>query len=160
MRSCTRKTFSQIVCCIRCIKEVLLSIECIDICCHHRLSCTLGIHDILVVSVFHNECVVSLRRKVILIGILQVRRDQLLQSLTASSYDLFRNAAVDQCLCCRRELSPGIYQLHIKELFHGTDRLLPVLAPDDPVIAQELGCIRIKKLPGVLFHQNSCFSYI
>ncbi len=48
--------------------------------------------------------------------------------------DLFRDASVNQCLHCRRVLSPCIHKLHIQELFHGSNCLLPVLSPADPVI--------------------------
>ena len=135
MCSHTFQSFLQVIGRFRRVQVILLGIKQIDIRCHHRLSRALRIYDIFVIPVFHDKSVISFRRKIFLISIIQIRCDHLLQRLATGSYNLLRNPAIDQRLHCRRILRPSIHKLHIQELFHSADRLLPVLSPADPVIA-------------------------
>ena len=150
---------TQIVGSFRCVQQVRVYIQLVDVHQHQGLGLVQTGHDVLVIAVLHDEGVILQGRHV---GHEQlqliVAGHSLRQRFAACSHILLRHTAVQQRLLCRRNLILRVLQLQIKELHHGPDGHLLGFLPVDAVVADEIRAVGESKLVAVFPRQHLGFT--
>ena len=156
----TCHTFSKVISCIRRVKHVLIRIQIFHFNLNHWLYSILDIYKILEVPALHNKCVVIFSGKICSICLFKFRSNQLFKCLTTSLNNLFRQSSFHQNLNASVQFVPGIHELHIQKLFHGSYRILLVFTPTGAVISKEACRITVNQFILILSCKYLCLTDI
>ena len=160
MRLITCQTFGNVVCCIRCIKKILICIKFINICGNHRLCSILCAYDIFEISVFDDKCQICLRSKISLKFLFKRCWYLFFKSFATCLNYLLWNSCINKYLTSCIKLLLGIHKLHIQKLFHCSNRSLAILIPKLTVITKKICSIRELKLIAIFSNKHLGLSHV